>query len=166
MQTLCLESGLRTAPNWPKIRKMTITSHFSDMTSSLNFFAVVLFLLSSLVTGPSFFYKGLTRNSEIGNTSVWVLTNIWRLGRVMDTKFGMNVFNRMLLNAAKFQCYSFYCFSVIKGKSPRLGLISPRWYFSMCLENPEYYCFTHKLISVQLCHLTIYPPISSKKDLL
>ena len=29
MQTLCPESGLRTAPNWPKIRKMKITSHFS-----------------------------------------------------------------------------------------------------------------------------------------
>ena len=33
---------------------MTITSQFSDMTSSSNFFDVVLFLLSSLVTGPSF----------------------------------------------------------------------------------------------------------------
>ena len=78
MQTLCPESGLQTAPNWPKIRKMTMTSQFSDMTSSSIFFDVVLFLLSSLVTGPSFmsilslvwnydnfFYKGLTRNSEI-----------------------------------------------------------------------------------------------------
>ena len=54
MQTLCPESGLRTAPNWPKIRKMTMTSQFSDMTSTSNFFDVVLFLLSSLVTGPSF----------------------------------------------------------------------------------------------------------------
>ena len=54
MQTLCPESGLRTAPNWPKIRKMTMTSQFSDMTSSSIFFEVVLFLLSSLVTGPSF----------------------------------------------------------------------------------------------------------------
>ena len=53
MQTLCPESGLRTAPNWPKIRKMTMTSQFSDMTSTSNFFDVVLFLLSSLVTGPS-----------------------------------------------------------------------------------------------------------------
>ena len=54
MQTLCPESVLRTAPNWPKIRKMTMTSQFSDMTSTSNFFDVVLFLLSSLVTGPSF----------------------------------------------------------------------------------------------------------------
>ena len=54
MQTLCPESSLRIAPNWSKIRKMTMTSQFSDMTSTSNFFDVVLFLLSSLVTGPSF----------------------------------------------------------------------------------------------------------------
>ena len=51
MQSLCLESGLRTAPNWQKV---AMTSQFSDMTSTSNFFDVVLFLLSSLVTGPSF----------------------------------------------------------------------------------------------------------------
>ena len=91
-----------------------------------------------------FFYKGLTRNPEIGNTPVWVLPNIWRLGRVMDTKFGTNVFNRMLLNAAKFQGYSFNRFWVIKGKPtggwevklrpptqpPRLGLRRQK----MCLN--------------------------------
>ena len=33
---------------------MTTTSQFSDMTSTSIFFDVVLFLLSSLVTGPSF----------------------------------------------------------------------------------------------------------------
>ena len=80
-----------------------------------------------------FFYKRLTRNPEIENNPVWVLPNIWRLGRVMDTKFGTNVSNRMLLNAAKFQSCSFYFFWVIKGKPtggqkslpppPRLGLI-------------------------------------------
>ena len=41
---------------------------------------------------------------------------MWRLGQVMDTKFGTNVANRMLLNAAKFQSYSFYRFWVIKRK--------------------------------------------------
>ena len=30
-----------------------------------------------------FFYKGLTKNSEIGNISVWDFPNIWRLGWVM-----------------------------------------------------------------------------------
>ena len=37
-----------------------------------------------------FVYKGLTRNSEIGNARVWVFPNIWRLGQVRDTKFGTN----------------------------------------------------------------------------
>ena len=48
----------------------------------------------NIITGSGiitiFFYKGLTRNPEIGNTPVWVLPNIWRLGQVMDTKFGMS----------------------------------------------------------------------------
>ena len=54
MQTLCPESGLRTAPNWPKIRKMTMTSQFPDMTSTSNIFDIALFFLSSVVTGASF----------------------------------------------------------------------------------------------------------------
>ena len=61
----------------------------------------------SIITGSGvmaiFFYKGLTRNPEIKNTFVWVLPNIYRLGQVRDTKFGMNIFNQMLLNAAKYQ---------------------------------------------------------------
>ena len=80
-----------------------------------------------------FFYKGLTRNPEIGNTPVWVLPNIWRLGRVMDTKFGTNVSNRMLLNAAKFQGYSFYRFWVIQRK-PTAGV-------NYC--DPDSVCFEH-----------------------
>ena len=55
-------------------------------------------------------YKGLTRNPEIGNTPVCVFSNIWRLGRVRDTKFGWNVFNEKLLNNEKCQGYSFYRF--------------------------------------------------------
>ena len=75
-----------------------------------------------------FFYKGLTGNPEIGNTPVCVLPNIWRLGQVMDTKFGTNVSNKMLQKAAEFQGYSSHRFWVIKGKPtggvppPRLGL--------------------------------------------
>ena len=34
----------------------------------------------------------------------------------MDTKFGTNVPNRILLNAAKLQGYKFYRFRVVKGK--------------------------------------------------
>ena len=65
-----------------------------------------------------FFYKRLIRNPEIGNTPVWVWPNIWRLGRVSDTKFVTNVSNEMLLNATKSQGYSYsFCrFWVIKGK--------------------------------------------------
>ena len=118
------------------------------MTSTSNFFDVVLFLLSSLVTGPNFmsisslvlelwqfsFIRGLTRKPEIGNTHVWVFPNIWRLGQVMDTKFGTNVSNKMGLNARKFQYYSFYHFWAIKGKPtgglklppPTLGLMNKR----------------------------------------
>ena len=91
-----------------------------------------------------FFYKRLTRNPEIGNTPVWILPNIWRLGRVMDTTFGTNVSNRMLLNTAKFQGYSFYRFWVIQRKPTgggggnyprittqiRLKEMCSRWYCS------------------------------------
>ena len=62
------------------------------------------------------FYKGLTRNPEIGNTTVWVFPNIWRLGRVRDTKFSTNASNKLLLNAWKCQGYCFYHFWVTKGK--------------------------------------------------
>ena len=74
----------------------------------------------NIITGSGFmityFYKRLTTNLEIGNTPVRVLPNIWRLGRVKDTKYGTNVSNEMLLNATKCQGYSFYRFLVIKGK--------------------------------------------------
>ena len=59
------------------------------------------------------FYKVLTRNSEIGYTPDWVFPNMWRLGQVRNTKFGMNLSNKMLLHAAKYQSYSFYYFWVI-----------------------------------------------------
>ena len=44
-----------------------------------------------------------TKNPEIGNAFVRVLCNIWRLGRVGVTKFGMNVSNKKLLNGVKCQ---------------------------------------------------------------
>ena len=58
----------------------------------------------------------MTRNPEFGITPVWVLPNVWRLGGVTGTKIGTNFFNKMLLNASKFQGYNFYHFWVIKGK--------------------------------------------------
>ena len=62
------------------------------------------------------FYKELTRNPEIGNIPVWVLPNMWRLGRVRNNKFGTNISNKILPNAAKCQGNSFYRFWVVKEK--------------------------------------------------
>ena len=74
----------------------------------------------NIITGSgvmtSFFYKRLTRNPEIGNTTIWVFPNIWRLGWVKNSKSGTNVSYEMLLNSAKCQRYSFYRFWVVKGK--------------------------------------------------
>ena len=120
------EFSFPIAPNWPKIRKIIMTSQFSDITSSSIFFHTVLFLLSSLVISPNFTSTSslflelrqfsCIRDIPLGNTFVWVLPNIWRLDQVRDTKFGTDVFNKILLNAAKCQGYSFYRFCVIKGK--------------------------------------------------
>ena len=95
---------------------MTITSQFLDMTLSSIFLTSLVNIITGFVIITIFFYKGLTGNLEIGNTPVWVLPNIWRLGRVMETKFGTKVFNKMLLNAAKCQGYTVYRFWVIKKK--------------------------------------------------
>ena len=127
-----------------------MTPQFRDITSSSDLFDVAVFLLSILVTGPSsisisllvlelgqYIYKGLTRNLEVRNTPVWFLPINWRLGKVRDTKFGTNVFNKMLSNAPKCQGYSSYRFWVIKAKPivptspiiprPRLGLNFEKW---------------------------------------
>ena len=63
-----------------------------------------------------FFYKRLIKNPEIGNTCILVLSNICRLGQVRDIKFGINGSNKISLNDAKCQGYSFYHFWVINGK--------------------------------------------------
>ena len=62
-----------------------MTPQSVDMTSSLDLFGVAVFLLSSLVTDPSFMsisiltifgYEGLARNLEIGNTPDSVFPNM------------------------------------------------------------------------------------------
>ena len=50
------------------------------------------------------------------DTSVRVLPNIWRLGQVRNTRFGVNIPNENVLNAAKCLVYCFYRFWFIKGK--------------------------------------------------
>ena len=104
--------------NWKNNIDVTIFRHGAIVI----FYDVAVFPLlslsysSNMIFGPVvmtiFVYKVLTRNPKIGNTPVWVLPNISRLGQVRDTKFGTNVSNKMLLNAAKWQGYSFYHFRV------------------------------------------------------
>ena len=92
-----------------------------DFVSVINFSYWAKFHVS-IITGSGvitfFCYKGWP---EIGNTPVWVLPNIWRMRRVRDTIFGTSVCNKMLMNAAKCQVYSFYRFWVIKRKPTRGG---------------------------------------------
>ena len=64
----------------------------------------------NIITGSGVMVVFFFRNwPEIGNTTIWVLPNIWRLGRVRDTKFGTDV-------SSGCQSFSFYHFSVIMGK--------------------------------------------------
>ena len=87
----------------------------------VNFFYVVLFLLSGWVTGPSFmsisslvlelwqfsFIRDWPeiRKSEIPPSEFCPISGDW-------DKFGTNVSNRMLLNAAKLQGYNFCMCSI------------------------------------------------------
>ena len=134
-----------------------MTSQFADMTSPSNFIDIALFLLSSLVTTPSFMatsslvlelwqFSFIRNWPEIRKSETppsQFFPNIWRLGQVRNTKFDTNVSNEILLNAAECQVYSVYHFGVIKGKptagggvgdkitSPlRLGLKSKSFIFS------------------------------------
>ena len=68
-----------------------------------------------------FLYKELTKNPEIGINPVWVLLNIWRLGQVGDTKFDMNVSNKILLNAAKCRVTAFTISELLRENQQRGG---------------------------------------------
>ena len=80
------ESGFQIALNWPEIKKMKMMSQFFEIKSSSNFFDVVEFLLSSLVTGPSFMsqfhywfvvYKGLARNRKLPLSEFYPISEDW-----------------------------------------------------------------------------------------
>ena len=135
MQTLCPESGLRTAPNWSKIPKMTMTSQFFDVTSSSNVLEVVLFLLSSLVTGPSFmsisslvlelwqfyFIRDWPEiwKSEIPSCGFCPISGDGRKLWILNlARMSLIEYYWMLQYA---RGYSFYRFWVIKGKPTRGG---------------------------------------------
>ena len=127
MQTLSIRP-----PDYSKLAKnpkngndVSIFRHDVNLKFFWGCFASLVKFHVNIITGSGiltiFFYKGFTRNPEIGNTPLWVFPNIWRLGQFINTRFGTSVSNKMLLNAAKFQGYSFYRFWVIKRK-PILGL--------------------------------------------
>ena len=130
---------------------MTLTWQFGDTTASSFFWRFFVSLVKfsywskfhvNFITGfgvmTIFFYKGLTRNPEILNTPFWVLPNIWRLGQFRNTKFGTDVSNEMLQNAAKCQPYSLYCFWV--NPPPRLGLNIIRSLFELLFVKHSNFC--------------------------
>ena len=99
---------------------MTMKSQFANMTSpSISFDVAFVSLIKfsywfkfhvNIITGSGVMVVFFFRNwPEIGNTTIWVLPNIWRLGPVRDTKFGTDV-------SSGCQSFSFYHFSVIMGK--------------------------------------------------
>ena len=132
------------------------------MTSSSNFFDADFFLLSSLVNGQSFMPIPLLVSFSFIRDwrKIWKseipLSNIWRLWWDRDTKFDTNISNEMLLNAAKCQGSTFYCFCVIKGKPTDGGesKITPTQirvkYLQLELKKM---LFRHKLKSLKDNHL-------------
>ena len=102
---------------------METTSHFSDMTSSLIFWRRFIplvkfsywFMFHVNITSGSGVIT-VSRNPEIGNTPEFCLTlGGWDELRILNLEGTSN--NKMLLNAEKYQGYSFYLFWVIKGKT-------------------------------------------------
>ena len=95
------ESGFRIAQNRRQIWKMTIMSQISNMRWSSFFWGCFVSLVKfnywskfhfNIITGSGvitiFFYKGLAKNPEIGNTPIWFLPNICWLDWVRNTEFG------------------------------------------------------------------------------
>ena len=71
-----------------------------------------------------FLYKVLTRNSEIGNNPVLVLSNIWILGRVRVTKFDRTDSNEKLLNCANSR-FTAFTFSKLSRENHQGGKNTP-----------------------------------------
>ena len=104
---------------------MTVKSQSSGMTSSSNFFDLFLFLLSSLVTGPSV----MSISSLV--LELWQFSFIRHWPEIQKSDITLSGFcpisgdrrelgipnlPQMLPNVAKCQGYSFNCFWLIKGK--------------------------------------------------
>ena len=108
----------RIAISW-KDDKTSSSIFLKLLSISLVKFSYWSKFLVNIITGSGvmaiLIYKEL-KSQIIGNIPIWVLPNNWRLKQVRNTKFGMNVSKKMLLNAAKCQGYTFYHFWVIKEK--------------------------------------------------
>ena len=124
----------RKSDNDVTIGNMTSSSIFWRYFVSLVKFSYLPKFHVNIITGSGvmtiFFYKRLTRNPEIGNTPVWVLPNIWRLGGVRDTLARMS----LIMKIARVIAFSVFellrenitpppppCFPT--STPPRLGLI-------------------------------------------
>ena len=109
LQTMHQDSEFRIPPKWTLGGKMIMMPEFVDMTSSLNFFNVVMFYLSSfvskfhfiIVTGfrvmTIFVYKGLSRNPEYRNNRLWIFPYNWALKCANNSKFSANISTKKLL---------------------------------------------------------------------
>ena len=112
----------------PLSRKMIMMPEFVNMTSSTNFFNVVVFYLSSfvsnfpfiIITGfgvmAIFVYKGLDGNLEYENRQDRIFLLKWALRRARDSKFWKHISNKIFLVSTKRHDYSLHHFSVINGK--------------------------------------------------
>ena len=122
--------GIRP-PDWSKLSKNSKDNNdvtiFRHDTIVKFFWCCFIFLVKfsycstfhvNITTGSGIttilIYKGFTRNREIGNTPVWVLPNIWILGRVMDTIFGLKVSDKILLNAERSKMPGVTAFTVFE----------------------------------------------------
>ena len=118
LQIMHPDSELRITPKWPLSMKMIMIREFVNMTSSTNFFNVVVFYLSSfvskfhfiLITGfgvmTIFVYKGLAGNLEYENSQVWIFLFKWALRRARDSKFCKHISNKIFLVPTKRHVYS------------------------------------------------------------
>ena len=94
-----------------------IVNFFSCSFVSLVKFSYWSMFHVNIITGSSFLLQGLDQKSGNRKYARLSFSQYLETGQVRDTKLGTNVSNEMLLNAAKYQGYSFYCSWAIKGES-------------------------------------------------
>ena len=118
LQFMHPDSELQITPKMPLSRKMILILEFVNMTSSTNFFNVVMFYLSSFVSNfhfiiitvfldmTIFLYKGLAGNLEYENSQVWIFFFKWALRQARDSNFCKHISNKIFLVSTKPHDYS------------------------------------------------------------